>query len=113
MKAIYVQKGDSIDYTPDSDVGAGDVVIIGANLLGIAKLDIKSGELGALALVGVFDMPKREGAGTAIAIGVTVYWDAANQVVTTDSNSGANLQLGRAVAAAADAATMVRVRLKQ
>ena len=113
MKAIYVQKGDSIDYTPDADVGAGDVVIIGASLLGIAKLDIKSGELGALALVGVFDMPKAAGAGTAIAAGVTIYWDAANLVVTTDSNSGANLQLGRTVAAAADAATTVRVRLKQ
>lgn len=113
MKAIYVQKGDSIDYTPIADIAAGDVVVIGANLLGIAKLDIKSDELGALALVGVFDMPKAAGAGTAIAIGVTVYWDATNQVVTTDSNSGANLQLGRTVAAAVDAATTVRVRLKQ
>ena len=113
MKAVYVQRGDSIDHTPSADVGAGDVVIIGASLLGIAKLDIKSGELGALALVGVFDMPKTSGTGTAIAVGVTVYWDAANQVVTTDSNSGANIQLGRTVAAAVDADTTVRIRLKQ
>jgi len=113
MKAVYVQKGDDIDYTPSADVGAGDVVVIGTALLGIAKLDIKSGELGALSLKGVFDMPKTAGTGTAIANGVAVYWDATNQVVTTDSNSGANIALGRTVAAAADADTIVRVRLKQ
>ena len=112
MKAVYVQKGDDIDYTPSADVGAGDVVV-GTNLLGIAKLDIKSGVLGALSLKGIFDMPKAAGTGTAIAGGVAVYWDAANQVVTADSNSGANIALGRTVATAADADTIVRVRLKQ
>ena len=113
MKAVYVQKGDDIDYTPSADVGAGDVVVIGTNLLGIAKLDIKSGELGALSLKGVFDMPKTAGTGTAIANGVAVYWDATNKVVVATDNSGANIALGRTVAAAADADTTVRVRLKQ
>jgi len=113
MKAVYVQKGDDIDYTPSADVAAGDVVVVGTNLLGIAKLDIKSGVLGALSLKGIFDMPKAAGTGTAIAGGVAVYWDAANQVVTADSNSGANIALGRTVATAADADTIVRVRLKQ
>ena len=113
MKSVYVQKGDDIDYTPSADVGAGDVVVIGANLLGIAKLDIKSGELGALSLKGVFDMPKTVGTGTAIANGVAVYWDATNKVVVATDNSGANIALGKTVAAAADADTTVRVRLKQ
>ena len=113
MKAVYVQKGDDIDYTPGSDVGAGDVVVIGANLLGIAKLDIKSGELGALSLKGVFDMPKTAGTGTAIANGAKVYWDATNKVVVATDNSGANLSLGKTVAAAVDAGTSVRVRLRQ
>jgi predicted RecA/RadA family phage recombinase len=113
MKAIYVHKGDEIDYTPNADVGAGDVVVVGANLLGIAKLDITANTLGSLSLKGVFDVAKTAGAGKAIALGVEVYWDATNKVATTDSNSGANISLGKTVATATDADTTVRVRLKQ
>jgi len=113
MKAIYVHKGDDIDYTPGSDVNAGDVVAVGANLLGIAKLDIKSGTLGSLSLKGVFDMPKTAGTGTAIANGTEVYWDTVNKVVVATDNSGGNLSLGKTVVAAADADTTVRVRLHQ
>ena len=52
MNARYVQRGDAIDYIPDADVAAGDVVQLG-RLVGVAKLDIKAGALGALALTGV------------------------------------------------------------
>ena len=57
MDARYVQNGDSIDFRPDWDVAAGEVVVLGS-LVGVAKLDIKAGELGSLALEGVFDMRK-------------------------------------------------------
>jgi predicted RecA/RadA family phage recombinase len=113
MKAVYVQKGDSIDHTPSSDVAAGDVVIIGEKTLGIAKLDIKANELGALSLVGVFDVAKEAGTGTALAAGINVYWDATNQVVTSDANGGANINMGRTIAPATDDDTTARVRLRQ
>ena len=58
MNARYVQRGDSIDYIPESDVAAGDIVKVGS-LVGVAKLDIKAGELGALAVVGVRRPPMR------------------------------------------------------
>ena len=61
MKARYVQRGDAIDYTPMEDVAAGDVVVLSGKLVGVAKLDIKAGELGALALVGVYEFAKAEG----------------------------------------------------
>jgi len=110
MKAVYVQKGDSINHTPSSDVAAGDVVAIGPDLLGMAKLDIKEGELGALSLVGVFDMPKEAGGGKDIEAGENVYWNAATQIVTTDNSKQS---LGKAIAAAAEDDTTVRVRLVQ
>ena len=72
MLARYVQKGDAIDYRPTEAVAAGDVVII-ADLIGIARLDIEAGTLGSLAVVGVFDVVKADG---AIPSGSTVYWDA-------------------------------------
>ena len=62
MKARYIQRGDSIDYTSTSDIAAGDIVKVGS-LVGVAKLDIKAGELCALALVGVYEL---EGNGTAV-----------------------------------------------
>ncbi|MDD5699518.1 MAG: DUF2190 family protein [Victivallaceae bacterium] len=106
MTARYIQRGDSIDFTPEADVAAGDVVIIG-DLVGIAKLDIKAGELGALALVGVFDVPKATGESTAIAAGTIVFWDAENSQVTT--TAGDNKYLGKTVIAAGDDDSLVRV----
>ena len=106
MLAKYVQREHSIDYTPEADVAAGDVVIIG-DLVGIAKLDIKAGELGALALVGVFDIPKATGEGTAIAVGTIVFWDAENSQVTT--TAGDNKYLGKTIIASTDDDAHARV----
>jgi len=106
MLAKYIQRGHSIDYTPDTDVAAGDVVIIG-DLAGIAKLDIKAGTLGSLALVGVFDIPKATGEGTAIAVGAIVFWDATNKIVTT--TAGDNKYLGKTVIPSGDDDANARV----
>ena len=64
MKAIYVQPGNAIDYTPTADVAAGDVVVLGT-IIGVASYDIAANTLGALNVSGVFDMPKASGAVTA------------------------------------------------
>ena len=110
--ATFVHDGKSIDYTPGADVSAGDVVVQG-DLVGIAKLDIASGALGSLAVVGVFDLPKATGGGTAITAGAKVYWDAGDEEAKADDESGANKYLGKVVRAAADADETVRVRLEQ
>ncbi len=100
----------AIDYTPAADVAAGDVVVQG-DLVGVAKLDIAANTLGALAVDGVFDVPKASGGGTAIAAGAKVYWDATNKQATATAD--ANKYMGKTVKAAADADTTVRVRLEQ
>ena len=105
MLARYVQKGDAIDYRPAEAVAAGDVVII-ADLIGIARLDIEANTLGSLAVVGVFDVVKADG---AIPSGSTVYWDAGAKKATTVS--GSNHYLGKAIAAAEAADDTVRVLL--
>ncbi len=110
--ATFVHDGKAIDYTPGSDVSAGDVVLQG-DLIGIAKRDITSGVLGALAVTGVFDVPKTAGVGEAIAVGATVYWDVADVVAKTDDETGANKLLGKTVLAAGDDDATVRVRLVQ
>jgi len=107
----YVQAGDSIDYTPGSDVSAGDVVVQG-DLVGVAKLDIKANALGALAVSGVFDFPKASGDG-GISAGAKCYWDDTNDVATASDGGGANKLIGKAVAAAGDTDTTVRIRMSQ
>ena len=109
--ANFIHDGNSIDYTPGADVSAGDVVVQG-ELVGVAKLDISADALGALAVTGVFDLPKASGDG-GITAGAEVYWDIAETVAKTDDETGANKKLGKAVVAAADTDTTVRVRLSQ
>ena len=106
MKARYVQRGDSIDYTSTLDVAAGDIVKVGS-LVGVAKLDIKAGELGSLALVGVYEV---ESNGTAIEAGAVVFIDPATGKVCAEGASGA-VKFGHAVqsAAATDATVVVRL----
>ena len=110
--AQFVHEGKSIDYTPGADVTVGDIVVQG-DLLGVAQLDMAANQLGAVAVAGVFDIDKATGVGTGIAVGVKVYWDAANKQATADDNAGANKYLGKTVAAAGDDDAKVRVRLEQ
>ena len=110
MDARYVQRGDAIDYTPMADVAAGDVVVLANKLVGVAKLDIKVAELGALALTGVYEVAKASGA--AFAVGMEVAWDATNRKAVAAGASG-SVKLGHAVAAADAGDAFVYVRLCQ
>ena len=107
MKARYVQRGESIDYIPEADVAAGDIIKIG-NLVGVAKLDIKAGELGALALTGVYEVAKSSG--VAFAAGMEVGWSAADRKAVAAGASG-TVKIGHAVAltGASDATVLVRL----
>ena len=110
--ATFVHDGNAIDYTPGSDVAAGDVVVQG-ELIGVARTPIAASALGALAVRGVFDFPKATGGSTAIAAGANVYWDVADTEAKEDSESGANKLIGKTIAAAGDDDATVRVRLNQ
>ena len=105
MYARFIHDGKSIDFLSATDVPAGSVIVQGS-LVGVTKLDIKAGRLGALAVVGVFDITKSN---TAIPLGSRVYWDAtAKQAVLTATG---NAPLGVAIQEATAADTIVRVRL--
>ncbi|OHB55441.1 MAG: hypothetical protein A2Y12_11790 [Planctomycetes bacterium GWF2_42_9] len=88
VKCSFIQDGKSIDYTPASTaVEAGDLVVIG-DMVGIAKLAIPVGKLGALAVEGVFEMPT----GEALTQGAKVYLIAATGLITATATS--NIPLG-------------------
>ncbi len=113
MSAKFVQNGDTIDYTPVSAVAAGAFVDLGF-AVGVAKLPIPAGALGALALVGVYDFDV-SALSEAKAVGTALYVDG-NGALTWSANDGAQTptaytRVGHLVAAAASGATVVRVRL--
>lgn len=108
MNARYVQRGESIDFTPERDVAAGDVVTVG-RLVGVAKLDVRAGEPGALALVGVYEIAT---GGNAVEAGAEVSVDPATGKVAAAGAAGA-VKFGHAVAAAKATDATVNVRLAQ
>ena len=105
MQARFIHDGQAIDFLSESDIPAGTVVIQ-KSLIGVTKLDIIAGRLGALHVVGVFDVAKGS---IAIPLGSPVYWDATTKkaVLTVTDNT----LLGVAVADAAADDEVVRVRL--
>jgi len=108
MTATFIQRGDSIDHVPEEDIAAGQIVVIG-DLVGIAKLDIKAGTRGALALTGIFTIPKWTG---AVDAGTKMYWDT--EAATTDADDGSGNALpyiGKSVYATVNADTTIVVRL--
>jgi len=100
MNARYVQKGESIDYRPETDVKFQTIIPFGG-FVGITRLDIRAGELGAVAVTGVFESPK---ANEAIDVGDAVYWDTENDVATKEQTG---VYLGLAVANAQASADFV------
>lgn len=88
-----------------SDVASGDPVEVN-DLVGVALGDIADGESGNLDLEGVWELPKE--AGLAVNQGDQLYFDAAaGEFDKTNTNTPA----GKAFADAANAATVVWVKL--
>lgn len=107
-KAKYVS-GDveTRDYTPGSAVDAGDVIVIDGWPY-VAHQDIPANTLGSLAIRGgIYDVIKDGTSGPTITDGEPIYW-IENDELATDDGVG-NVHFGKAVEAASDSASRVRV----
>lgn len=63
MGANRLTTGNTVPYTPVADVAAGDMIKFGT-AVGVAENDILTGEVGALAVTGVFRVPTDSLGGT-------------------------------------------------
>ena len=104
MKAVFVQRGESVDFTPMRDVAAGEVLVFGG-LPGVVKTAVKAGSLGALALTGVSDVEKD---GIAVAAGDRLFWDDARKLATPEADG---VFLGLAAANSPTSAPRARIIL--
>jgi predicted RecA/RadA family phage recombinase len=94
----FYQNGKSIDYTPAADVTAGTIVVLKGQV-GITKLDIAAGVKGALAVEGVFAVPKKN---EAFVAGMPVWFDANGDPYGGTAGTGAATQIGGDAQAAGD-----------
>jgi predicted RecA/RadA family phage recombinase len=109
----FKQKGDYLNFTAAATITSGQLVKVGS-LFGIATDAVANGANGVLSLEGCYEVVKTAGAGTAIIAGGPAYFDtseAAVGQVNGSTESAANPLCGYAIAAAADAATTVTIRL--
>ena len=80
---------DQIKVQANADMIAGDVLVVGSNIVGIVLSDTESGQLANIATSGVWEMLNT---GAAIESGTAVYWNATGKTVT--STAGSNPYLG-------------------
>lgn len=106
-KAVFVQKGENIDYTAASDIGYMEVVPL-TSCIGVALEEIASGATGTVSLTGVYELPAAADLGTGISINVgdAVYWNTANENIDKDATG-----VPAGIAVTDKTGTSVRVKL--
>lgn len=106
----FVQDGKIINVTLAADLASGAALVVGA-MVGVAVAGGKNGDTNvAVQLFGVFTLNKAAG---AVSQGAILYWDDTAKNVTTNSNSGANLKIGYAWAAALTGDATIPVTLSR
>lgn len=106
MKATYYQKGETLDYIPDENTEAGQVVDLKTRI-GVAAEDIPAGQLGHVHMVGVYAMTKADG--EKIAQGAAVYYDSAAEAITATESENTPAGYAAASAASTDATVLVKL----
>lgn len=81
MSVIFRHDGDALDFTPESDVAAGEVVVLGS-LVTVALTPIEAGKLGSVKRRGVFRFPMP--AADTLEAYESAYWDDADEEVNAD-----------------------------
>lgn len=107
MAKNFIQEGERIVYTNStgSAIASGDVVPIG-KVLGIALVNIADTKIGAVALEGVWEVPKTTG--IAITQGDELFWNTGTGKVT---KTATDRPMGLAFKSELSAATTVQVKL--
>lgn len=106
MAKNYIQEGNVLSYTATAAVASGAVVVIGKRIA-IALADIAVGEPGAITAEGVFAVAKL---GTdVVGLGDLLYWDAANNRLT--STAAGNTAAGFAAAPAGAGVGTVNIKI--
>ena len=106
MAQNYIQAGDTLTLTAPYAVASGGGLLVGS-LFAVALGTLASGASGSCMVEGVFELAKNSA--EAWTVGLKVYWDNTNKVVTSTATS--NTLIGCASEPAANPSGVGRVRL--
>lgn len=106
----YSGQGRTLDFSPASDTAGGAAMVMG-DTVGVAVGEIAAGETGAVAVEGVYELPKV--AGTAWTVGQALDFDASESAFTVGltAASGDVTRCAVVAAPATSAATVGLVKL--
>ena len=109
----YIAPGTRINVTLAAAATSGVPIVAGTGLLGIPSVDGAIGDTIAVAIEGVFELPKATAA--VIGQGEQVLWDSSADNVDDDQATPASgdFLCGYAMEAAGNGATTVLVRINK
>lgn len=98
MKAVYWQRGESLDYvnSGDSVIEANTIIDLGTRIA-VAGTSINPGEKGSINVTGVYRMNKKDEA--EISFGTAVYFEE-NGITATSGNTPAGYAAEQSAAGA-------------
>lgn len=102
----FVQKGHTLTLFAAAAVAAGAAMLAG-KIFGVAVADVAAGESGEFETEGVFNLPVLTT--DVVAQGAVLYWDDANDRLTT--TAGALTRVGVATEAKANGVATVRIKI--
>jgi len=108
MAKNYVQDGNVLTVTAPAAVTAGNIVLVGANLFGVALGDAANGAQVEIQTDGVFTVSKTSA--LAISAGDIVYYHSGTGNVDKTATGG--VSVGIATAAAANPSATVSIMLE-
>lgn len=106
----FIQPGDSITAAFPYARNAGEGVLLGGSLFGVAVDTVASGATGVVWTEGVFELTKTSGTAESFTLGKRIFWDDTNKKLTAVSTG--NVCVGVVTEAAATDAVLGRVLLQ-
>ena len=109
MATNFVRDAATIEVAAPHAVVAGNIVVVGVNLFGVALANAASAANVALARGGTWTFTKANAATTSAVAGAIMYWDNTNSAVTASATS--NTKIGVVLAPVSNTDTSVIVAL--
>lgn len=107
MACKFYSNGDTVTTKATKAIKAGDLVKVGATLVGVATTDAQANENCTLSIKGAFVMPKGQG---AIKAGDPIHFKEADNAVSNTDSDGVKVGVALQDAEAKDTTVVVKMQ---
>lgn len=107
MACKFYSNGDTVTTKATKAIKAGDLVKVGAGLVGVATTDAQANENCTLSIKGAFVMPKGQG---AIKAGDSIHFKEENNTVSNTEGDGVKVGVALQDADAKDTTVVVKMQ---